>query len=229
MESFSEFRLIVSIPFVCKILETSVDSKIFHYKNPWIYSLLQLVVELYLFADLKLNLKFEVEVLFKKLELDIEVIVPANVFRALRFSTRNSRNDSPPSSDDYASSELDRKLIFRVEISPERLSRIFRTITCLAFEFAIREVLGSIIERSIMIAGITTKELIFKDFKEMNTEASHFAALHMVKNLTGKLALVTAKEPIRQAVTSNLKSFLQLANMTVFLILSIEHLRTKHI
>ena len=80
-----------------------------------------------------------------------------------------------------------------------------------------------------MIAGITTKELIFKDFKEMNTEASHFAALHMVKNLTGKLALVTAKEPIRQAVTSNLKSFLQLANMTVFLILSIEHLRTKHI
>ena len=72
LEGYDSSRLIVVIPFVCKVLEQGFDSIVFSPPNPWLMSIMKLLAELYHYANLKLNLKFEIEVLCKKLNLDIK-------------------------------------------------------------------------------------------------------------------------------------------------------------
>lgn len=72
MEGYDSGRLIVVIPFVCKVLEQCNASKVFKPPNPWLMAIMKLLAELYHFADLKLNLKFEIEVLCKNIKLDIK-------------------------------------------------------------------------------------------------------------------------------------------------------------
>jgi CCR4-NOT transcription complex subunit 1 len=71
LEGFDNHRLIVVIPFVCKVLEQGSKTTVFKPPNPWVMAILRLLVELYQFADLKLNLKFEIEVLCKSLNIDL--------------------------------------------------------------------------------------------------------------------------------------------------------------
>jgi len=72
LEGYDTQRLIVVIPFVCKVLEQCSRSSVFKPPNPWLVAILRLMVELYEFAELKLNLKFEIEVLCKTLSLDLK-------------------------------------------------------------------------------------------------------------------------------------------------------------
>ena len=72
LQGYDSKRLIVVIPFVCKVLEQASTSFVFKPPNPWLMAVMRLLVELYHFAELKLNLKFEVEVLCKNLNLDIK-------------------------------------------------------------------------------------------------------------------------------------------------------------
>ena len=81
LEGYDTNRLIVVIPFVCKVLEQCSTSKVFRPPNPWLMAILKLLSELYNFADLKLNLKFEVEVLCKKLDIDIKDIEPSSLLK----------------------------------------------------------------------------------------------------------------------------------------------------
>ncbi|KAK9761289.1 CCR4-NOT core subunit cdc39, partial [Basidiobolus ranarum] len=81
IEGYDSNRLIVAIPFVCKILEQCSKSRIFNPPNPWLIAIMKLLAELYQFADLKLNLKFEIEVLCKSLNLDIKDIKPTTILK----------------------------------------------------------------------------------------------------------------------------------------------------
>lgn len=69
------------IPFVCKVLDQAQYSKIFKLPNPWVLGVLRVLVELYDCADLKLNLKFEVEVLLNTFNKKVTDIEPSNVIR----------------------------------------------------------------------------------------------------------------------------------------------------
>ncbi len=81
LEGFDSNRLIVAIPFVCKILEGAAKSRVFQPPNPWLMGIINLLAELYHFAELKLNLKFEIEVLCKTLKLDLDKIEPTTILR----------------------------------------------------------------------------------------------------------------------------------------------------
>ena len=101
MEGYEHKRLIVVIPFVCKVLEQCGSSKVFNPPNPWIMGIMRMLAELYHFAELKLNLKFEIEVLCKNIKLDIKDVTPSESLRAYiqnagaRESERNlTRADS---------------------------------------------------------------------------------------------------------------------------------------
>lgn len=72
LEGYDRQRLIVTIPFVCKVLEQGAQSKVFRPPNPWLMAILKFLVELYDSADLKLTLKFEIEVLCKCLSLELK-------------------------------------------------------------------------------------------------------------------------------------------------------------
>ncbi|KAJ1733954.1 CCR4-NOT core subunit cdc39 [Coemansia biformis] len=78
-EGYRSQRLIVAIPFVCKVLEQAARSTIFHPPNPWLMGIMAVLSELYATANLKLNLTFEIEVLCKALALDVKEIPPAAI------------------------------------------------------------------------------------------------------------------------------------------------------
>lgn len=59
------------VPFVSKVLFGVSKSRVFRPPCPWTDALISILVELHSEEDLKLNLKFEVEVLCKHLEIDI--------------------------------------------------------------------------------------------------------------------------------------------------------------
>jgi CCR4-NOT transcription complex subunit 1 len=81
IEGYDTGRLVVAIPFVCKTLEPCAKSKVFKPPNPWLMAVISLLAELYHFAELKLNLKFEIEVLCKGLDIDLDAVEATAVLR----------------------------------------------------------------------------------------------------------------------------------------------------
>ena len=54
-----------------QVLEPCKDSRVFKPPNPWLQAILALVAEIYSQEKLKLNLKFEIEMMFRNLNLQI--------------------------------------------------------------------------------------------------------------------------------------------------------------
>lgn len=69
-------ELLYVVPFVAKVLESCAKSVVFKPPNPWTMALMNVLAELHQEPDLKLNLKFEIEVLCKNLSLDISDLKP---------------------------------------------------------------------------------------------------------------------------------------------------------
>ncbi|XP_046976723.1 CCR4-NOT transcription complex subunit 1 isoform X2 [Vanessa cardui] len=70
-------ELLYVVPFVAKVLESCAKSVVFRPPNPWSMALMNVLAELHQEPDLKLNLKFEIEVLCKNLSLDITDLKPS--------------------------------------------------------------------------------------------------------------------------------------------------------
>lgn len=70
-------ELLYVVPFVAKVLESCAKSKVFKPPNPWTMAIMNLLAELHQEPDLKLNLKFEIEVLCKNLNIDVTDLKPA--------------------------------------------------------------------------------------------------------------------------------------------------------
>ncbi|CAH1270308.1 CNOT1 [Branchiostoma lanceolatum] len=74
-------ELLYVVPFVAKVLESCSKSKVFKPPNPWTLAIMNVLAELHQEPDLKLNLKFEIEVLCKTLNLDIADLKPGNYLK----------------------------------------------------------------------------------------------------------------------------------------------------
>ncbi|XP_013418035.1 CCR4-NOT transcription complex subunit 1 [Lingula anatina] len=69
--SKGERELLYVVPFVAKVIESSSKSRVFKPPNPWTMGIMNVLAELHQEHELKLNLKFEIEVLCKTLNIDI--------------------------------------------------------------------------------------------------------------------------------------------------------------
>lgn len=74
-------ELLYVIPFIAKILESTAKSMVFRPPNPWTIGIMNVLGELHKEHDLKLNLKFEIEVLCKNLQIDINDLEPSNYLK----------------------------------------------------------------------------------------------------------------------------------------------------
>merc|ERR1719309_1180559 len=74
-------ELLYVVPFVAKVLESAAKSKVFKPQCPWTSGLMNLLAELHAEPDLKLNLKFEIEVLCKHLQIEICDLRPGNALK----------------------------------------------------------------------------------------------------------------------------------------------------
>ncbi|XP_021748044.1 CCR4-NOT transcription complex subunit 1-like isoform X1 [Chenopodium quinoa] len=90
----------------------------------------------------------------------------------------------------------------------------FQRVLPLAMDRAIKEIVPGIVQRSVSIATQTTKELVIKDYALESDESRIYNAAHlMVASLSGSLAHVTCKEPLRGSITSQLRNMLQGVNV----------------
>ncbi|KAM0787180.1 hypothetical protein ACM66B_006427 [Microbotryomycetes sp. NB124-2] len=263
IQGYDSNRLIVAIPFVCKVLEQSAKSRVFKPPNPWLMGILRLLVELYHFAELKLNLKFEIEVLCKSLNLDLKEVEPTDALRsrpkeaqpslgqavslmpremdehafARSFAAQPPQSAQQPASmgepsrapapalmlgsnqagyslslqDSIASAlqPLPSQLVFGSQAPVFSSNSPLQRLVFVAFDRAIREIIAPVVERSVTIAGISTRELTMKDFAMEGDESKMAQAAHlMVQNLAGSLALVTCKEPLRVSIVTHIRQLL---------------------
>jgi CCR4-NOT transcription complex subunit 1 len=231
-EGYDTDRLLLVIPFTCKVLVQAAKSTVFRPPNPWIMEILGVLMELYHFADLKLNQKFEIEVLCKGLELDHKEIEPTNSIRARPQADEEflgpmvsdgldafgdlsimSLNRARGPSERFSSAAITAALPDFTNqlqyppsgnsvVPPAQIKKIFLT----AVNQAIQEIIAPVVERSVTIAAISTSQLISKDYAmEPDEEKLRSAAHTVVKALSGALALVTCKEPLRMSIQNNIR------------------------
>ena len=257
IQGFDNQRLIVAIPFVCNLLSQCENSTVFHLPNPWLASILKLLIEFYHFATLKLNLKFEIEVLFKnKLYVDKDKIEPSDVLRThipppppqedtpdrlqqeyqratAELENESQRFEQPPLDPAFARmqafqneqaaqaaqdaflrrvDELVATLPEYLTFSPEYpifTAPTLQRVVHHSINRAIRDIVQPVVERSVTIAGISSRDLVQKDFgMEGDASKMRHSAHLMVQNLAGNLAIVTCKEPLRSSMMNNIRAML---------------------
>ncbi|KAG8732244.1 hypothetical protein FRC11_014912 [Ceratobasidium sp. 423] len=249
LEGFDTDRLIVAIPFICAILEQCSRSRIFQPPNPWLMAVLALLAEFYHFAELKLNLKFEIEVLCKALDIDLDKVEAAGILRA-RIAAQGIGTDSglPDFVQEGDTFGFDQHsagsgvapsqgqagevqslggagggMTAQIEAIVANLGAMvvvspavgyanhpgFKRAVQVAIEGAVREIILPVVDRSVTIASISTKELVAKDYAlEADEMKIRKAAQQMVQNLAGSLALVTCKEPLKNNMALHMRQVL---------------------
>ncbi|KAG8856743.1 hypothetical protein FRB96_006246 [Tulasnella sp. 330] len=244
LEGYDNNRLIVSIPFVCKILEQGKYSVVFKPPNPWLMGVISLLAELYHFAELRLNLKFEIEVTCRAVEIELDKVEATTILRNRPSTDPLTAPQLPDYVNDIDSLPLQTYEGSQSSVQPAVMSQLgssspspqaqvaiegiisglptlvvispqlgmyasnagFKRAIQSAIERSVREIIMPVIERSVTIAGISTRELVVKDFVlEANEEKMRKAAHLMAQNLAGNLAMVTCKEPLRTNMANNLR------------------------
>ncbi|PWA61468.1 CCR4-Not complex component, Not1, C-terminal [Artemisia annua] len=69
------------IPFTSKILESCKKSLAYQPPNPWTMAILGLLAEIHAMKNLKANLKFEIKILFKNLNVDLKEVTPSSLLK----------------------------------------------------------------------------------------------------------------------------------------------------
>ncbi|PWA89109.1 transcription regulator [Artemisia annua] len=296
IEAYEKGLMIAVIPFTSKILESCQNSLAYQPPNPWTMGVLGLIAEIYAMPNLKMNLKFEIEVLFKNLNVDLKEVTPSSLLmdrvrevegnpdfsnkdvglaqQPMVAETKSSMvsalnqvelpveggSSSHPSGhsrimSQYAaphhlpaatlseeaalslsdrlpsaqgllqaqlplpqipSSNMDQQVIINPKLQALGLHMHFQSVLGASMEMAIKEIVSSIVQRSVSIATQTTKELVLKDYAMESDESRIHSAAHlMVASLAGSLAHVTCKEPLRGSISSQLRNHLQSLNVHI--------------
>ena len=227
IEAHDTKRLIVVIPFVCKVLIQGSRSNIFRPPNPWLMDIIHFLIELYHNAELKLNLKFEIEVLCKGLNLDHKSIEPSGEILNRVLPVDESAADlagGPEGLESFENMSLNglgpgggvsSSLSPHAappppipDIGPHlqlpQVSEMVVSSTRLheivrnALTRALQDIIQPVVDRSVAIAAIATQQMIRKDFAtEIDENRIRTSAINMVKSTAGSLAQVTSKEPLR--------------------------------
>ncbi|KAI1472684.1 Not1-domain-containing protein [Daldinia caldariorum] len=231
IEAHDTKRLVVVVPFVCKVLIQASKSTIFRPPNPWLMDIIHLLIELYHHAELKLNQKFEIEVLCKDLNLDHKSIEPSTELQdrvpveevidigaqdPLEHFENMSLNGMagavpagitphpmPPPTVPDISGLLQIPPTNEMVINSVRLHEIVRT----SVTKALQDIIQPVVDRSVTIAAISTQQMIHKDFAtEPDENKLRTSAINMVKATAGSLAQVTSKEPLRANITNYMRN-----------------------
>lgn len=232
IEGWQTDRLIVVLPFTCNVLQQANNSTVFKPPNPWLMAIIKLLKELYDMKTLKLNLKFEIEVLCKRLELNIQEIKPSTLIQeakeqqeavkedpleeeeasviAMENLALQHQPDYSPGVDNVLSS-LSEQITINAMIRDSELKKLMIETVART----IQEILGPVVERSVTIATISANQLILKDFAtEPDENKMRTSAVGMAQRLAGNLALVTCKDPLRMSMVNNIRTALNQAGYT---------------
>lgn len=282
VEAYEKGRMIAVVPFTSKVLEPCQTSIAYQPPNPWTMGILSLLAEIYSLPDLKMNLKFDIEVLFKNLHLELKDVKPMQLLQGRRRDLEGNQDFSnkglaaakalaamaepaptppktppkpptPPTKDQIPStppeapssqplppkpstplappaqplseerapaekagssqaaapasspssfagqgslsiSNLSAYIVYNSKLAGLTHQLQLPRVVSLAMERAIVEIITPVVDRSVTIACMTTRELVLKDYAlEAEENRTHKAANLMVASLAGSLAHVTCK------------------------------------
>uniref|UniRef100_A0A7I4E1I6 CCR4-Not complex component Not1 C-terminal domain-containing protein n=1 Tax=Physcomitrium patens TaxID=3218 RepID=A0A7I4E1I6_PHYPA len=83
IKAYQKGLMIAIIPFTSKVLESCNQSLAYQPPNPWTMAILSLLVEIYNLPNLKMNLMFDIEVLFKNLNVDVREVKHSKLLEGL--------------------------------------------------------------------------------------------------------------------------------------------------
>jgi CCR4-NOT transcription complex subunit 1 len=84
LEAYEQGKMLAVLSFVRMLLEPAMDSKVFRPPNPWVMAILALLVEVYNLDNIKTGLKFEVELLFKSMNMQLQDVPPSSLLAGRR-------------------------------------------------------------------------------------------------------------------------------------------------
>ncbi|GFP80906.1 ccr4-not transcription complex subunit 1 [Phtheirospermum japonicum] len=212
IEAYEKGLMIAVIPFTSKILEPCSNSLAYQPPNPWTMGILGLLAEIYAMPNLKMNLKFEIE-------------YGTSLHHSSGTLTEDEKlvgfSDQLPSAPGHLQGQaqfplpvpaanIEQQVVVNKKLQAYGLHVHFQSLLPIAMDRAVKEIVSSIVQRSVSIATQTTKELVLKDYAMEPDETLIRNAAHlMVARLAGSLAHVTCKEPLRGSISVQLRSALQ--------------------
>ncbi|XP_058104447.1 uncharacterized protein LOC131248268 isoform X2 [Magnolia sinica] len=81
IKAYEKGLMIAVIPFTSKILGQCQSSLAYQPPNSWTMAILSLLAEIYALPNLKMNLKFDIEVLFRNLCVDMKDVKPSSLLK----------------------------------------------------------------------------------------------------------------------------------------------------
>lgn len=164
-------------------------------------AIVRVLVEIYRLPHLTDNIKFEIEILCNAFELKIDDIVPNEYLKNLKIFT------GPGAITDFDSmpeEPQERQPKFHVQyVHINQTIPLFRQqphlkkAVYISINRAIQDIIAPVVDRLVMIASITARELVLKDFAmEPDENKMLRASSSMVQSLAGNLASVTCKGKI---------------------------------
>ncbi|CAH2080489.1 unnamed protein product [Thlaspi arvense] len=188
IEAYEKGLMIAVIPFTSKILEPCQSSRAYKPPNPWTVAILRLLAEIYAMPNLKMNLKFDIEVASPSHPAGHSHILSqyaaplhlssGTLMEDQKLATLGLSDLLPVPS---ARGLLQRKLAFSVGQLPTPAANVeqqiiinpklsalglyihFQSVGPIAICRAIKEVVSNIAQHSVSIATQTTKELVLKE------------------------------------------------------------------
>lgn len=139
------------------------------------------------------------------------IIMPSTASREGSMQARDSASEARPALGSEISGSVqiteELKAVFSRFVSYNEDS--IKVLIGKAVDDSIVEILPPVVDRSVTIALITTRELVLKDFAHDRDYKKVLEASDLiVQNLAGSLALVTCREPLRMSLTNNVKKAL---------------------
>ncbi|CAF0747026.1 unnamed protein product, partial [Didymodactylos carnosus] len=89
-------ELLYVVPFIAKILESCTRSKIFQPPNPWLMGIMSVLAEMHQSPEFKLNMKFEIEVLCRQLQIQLNDLPIPHILQNKEYFEKLDKQLSRP-------------------------------------------------------------------------------------------------------------------------------------
>uniref|UniRef100_A0A6B2KWF0 CCR4-Not complex component Not1 C-terminal domain-containing protein n=1 Tax=Arcella intermedia TaxID=1963864 RepID=A0A6B2KWF0_9EUKA len=205
-QGYEEGKMIASVPFVSKVLGKGMISRFFKPPNPWVVSICRLLVEIYNLPNIKIFLKFDVEILHTTLNLNMAETVPTQLLKSRRVCM-------VPPIVDFDELPVDtqpkRSMFDNITFNPNIPffnTPNFKKIVVHSISKAIQDNITYLIDNPVSVSSTTTKELILKDFAMEPDETKILrAASSMAQGLAAHLSGSAARDILRNAITQKIR------------------------
>eukprot|EP00917_Polyrhabdina_sp_WS-2016_P023969 GHVP01051849.1.p1 GENE.GHVP01051849.1~~GHVP01051849.1.p1 ORF type:complete len:1688 (-),score=283.00 GHVP01051849.1:450-4892(-) len=193
----------IIIPLSCHILAHANKGTVFTLNNPWIVVIIQILAEIYDTEGLKMNIKFDIEVLCQTLGLKL-----ANVERSKFFEKQKAKTQKADLRGFITSLYFSDSLS---EFDSQDVKKLCRVV----FEYTLKDIAPRLIENVGNTVENTLKEVVIPEIsKERGGGEMKKVVMLIGRNMFQKLLRVINRKTFESALSSTFYSFAKLCGFS---------------